>query len=171
MIHHVLNTDLAFSAQVACGQMSAATQVPMRGSVAQAPMAEPKPVAKKMPVQPKAPPPKHLTTKVEVQPEAPPPKHLTTKVDVQPKARPRKHLAKKIELKPNAPPPSDSGDHDDCLHHGVAEVQTDGVGENDDGQVIDMCAVKFKNLTLHLDKAVIKLYLQDQLSMSDDGIY
>jgi hypothetical protein len=134
-------------------QMSTATHVPMRGSVAQAQMAEPTPVAKKMPVQPRAPPPKHLTTKVE------------------PKARPRKHLVKKIQPKPTAPPPSDSGDHDDCLHHGVAEVQTDGVGENDDGQVIDMCAVKFKNLTLHLDKAVFKLYLQDQLSMSDDGIY
>ena len=153
MIHHRLHTDLAFSAQVACWQMSTATHVPMRGSVAQAPMAEPTPVAKKMPVQPGAPPPKHLTTKVE------------------PKARPRTHLIKKIQPKPTAPPPSDSGDHDDCLHHGVAEVQTDGVGENDDGQVIDMCAVKFKNLTLHLDKAVFKLYLIHQLSISDDGIY
>ena len=135
--------------------MSTATHVPMRGSVAQAQMAEPPIVAKKMPVQPKG----------------PPPRHLHPLPNVEPKARPRTHLIQNIQPKPTAPPPSDSGDHDDCLHHGVAEVQTDGVGENDDGQVIDMCAVKFKNLTLHLDKAVFKLYLQDQLSMSGDGIY
>ena len=34
-----------------------------------------------------------------------------------------------------------------------------------------LCAVKFKNLTVHLNRAVFKLYLIHQLSISDDGIY
>ena len=154
MIHHILHTDLAFSAQVVCWQMSAATPVPMRGSVAQTPMAAPKPVAKKIPVQPEAPPSEHITTKVEVRHKAPPPEHIP----------------KKIELKPKAPPPSDGADHDECLHHGVAEVQTDGVGENADGQVRDLCGVGFKNLTLWLDKSVFKLFLHNVLNISDGGI-
>ena len=132
--------------------MSTATHVLMRGSVAQAPMAEPKPAAKKRPVQPGAPPPKHLTTKVELQPKAPPPQDL-------------RHA-----VYPLTHDYSDDEDHDDCLHHGVAEVQTDGVGENADGQVRDRCGVRFKNLTLRLDKSVFKLFLQNVLNISDDGI-
>jgi len=94
------------------------------------------------------------------------------KMPVPPKAPPPPHLRQAAcEGSPLTHDYSEDDDHGGRAHHGVAELQTDGVGENADGQVIDTCAVKFKNLTLHLDKAAFKLYLIHQLSMSDDGIY
>lgn len=61
-------------------------------------------------------------------------------------------------------------DTDDVgVHHGVAEVKTDGVGENEEGQVIDRSAIRFKDLNLWLEKPVFKLWLQQTLCIPADG--
>ena len=65
-------------------------------------------------------------------------------------------------------PPVSDDDNDDA-DHGVAELKTDGEGENEHGQVKDPCAIRFKNLNLWLDKPGFKRFLQHTLGISDDG--
>ena len=89
---------------------------------------------------------------------------------VPPTAPPPAHLRQEALPAQVLTPPGSDDDHDDGAHHGVAELQTDGVGENADGQIKEPCGVRFKNLTLMLQKSVSKLFLQEVLGISDDGI-
>lgn len=103
------------------------------------------------------------------------------------KARPRGTVAAAMAKVPRPPaePPSaklqqkhhgvagvhgEVTNNDDVgVHHGVAEVKTDGVGENEQGQVKDLSAIRFKDLNLWLEKPVFKLWLQQTLCIPADG--
>ena len=90
---------------------------------------------------------------------------MAAKPPVQPSAPPPPWILQSAKV--TTPPASD--DDDGGASFGVAHVKTDGAGENEHGQVLDPCAVRFKNLNLWLDKPVFKLFLQQTLNINAVG--